>query len=386
LSGIGGLAGELRRLGEEAGLDHLGICDAGPFTDVRVMLEERRADGTSAGMQFTYRNPARSTDPSATLPGARSLVVGCVGYSRQAPPAGPEAYKRGAVAKYSWVDHYATLRSGLAVVAACLRANGWKASVVADDNALVDRAAAVRAGLGWYGKNCNVLLPGEGSMFVLGSVITDALLLEGPGPPPVPDGCGGCRHCLGSCPTGALTSPGRLDARRCLAWLLQAPGVFPVEHRAALGDRIYGCDACQDSCPANRVALLRSPPLPAPPGSQAAVDVLEVLDSDDAELERRVGRWYIPGREMRYVRRNALVVLANVGDGIEPAVEAALCRALRDSDPVIRAHAVWAARRLGRSDLLAGMQPEHDRSVIEELIRPEVPTRDRSGATEGSQA
>jgi epoxyqueuosine reductase len=379
-----GLGAELRRLGEEAGLDHVGICDARPFSEVRVMLEERRADGTSAGMQFTYRNPARSTDPSATLPGARSLVVGCVGYARQAPPAAMETYRRGAVAKYSWIDHYASLRAGLAVVAASLRANGWKVVVVADDNALVDRAAAVRAGLGWYGKNCNVLVPGEGSMFVLGSVITDARLVEDAGPPPVPDGCGGCRHCLDSCPTGALTSAGRLDARRCLAWLLQAPGIFPVEYRVALGDRMYGCDACQDSCPANRVALRRRPPRPAAPGSQAVVDILEVLESDDAGLERAVGRWYIPGREMRYVRRNALVVLANVGDGGQPGVVAALSRALRDDDPIVRAHAVWAARRLGRGDLVAGMPPDHDPSVVEELIRPEVPARDRSSATEAS--
>src|SRR5204862_1872140 len=144
------------------------------------------------------------------------------------PPEGPA----GRVARYAWTDHYAALRDALRVVATRLKGDGWRAVVVVDDNSLVDREAATRAGLGWYGKNTNVLLPGRGSWFVLGSVITDA---------PLPaateraaDGCGSCRRCLPACPTGALVAPGVLDARRCLAALVQAPGPFPVELRVAL--------------------------------------------------------------------------------------------------------------------------------------------------------
>src|SRR6185295_8008395 len=103
----------------------------------------------------------------------------------------------------------------------------------ADDNSLVDREAAYLAGLGWYGKNANLLLPGQGSWFVLGSVVTDAPLPVAAAP--ATDGCGGCRRCLDGCPTGAIVAPGVVDARRCLAWLEQRPGPFPVEFRAALG-------------------------------------------------------------------------------------------------------------------------------------------------------
>src|SRR5438105_6711215 len=133
-----------------------------------------------------------------------------------------------------------------------LEVDGWRARVLADDNALVDREAARRAGLGWYGKNANVLLPGAGSWFVLGSVVTDAPLP--PADHEVPDGCGSCTRCLDGCPTGAIVAPGVVDARRCLAWLVQQPGSFPVELRAALGDRIYGCDDCQEVCPPNHRA------------------------------------------------------------------------------------------------------------------------------------
>jgi epoxyqueuosine reductase len=269
---------------------------------------------------------------------------------------------------YSWTDHYRPLRVALGAVADHLAACGWRARVVADDNALVDRAAAVRAGLGWYGKNTNVLLPDAGSWFVLGSVITDAPLAE-PAHAPVPatDGCGSCQHCLAACPTGALVGPGELDARRCLAWLLQAPGVFPAEYRAALGDRLYGCDDCQTSCPVNRLATRRHPAGPAEPSAQPAVDVIALLNASDAEILAEVGRWYIPGRQPRYVRRNALIVLGNTADPADPDVAATLRRALADSDPIVRAHAVWAAARLGRPDLLEAVEADPDPLVRGEM-------------------
>jgi epoxyqueuosine reductase len=349
------LAQQLHQTGLRAGLDAVGFCDARPFDQARRLLEERKSAGWSGGMQFTYRNPARSTDPSLTMPGVVALVVGARSYLRREPgPARPALTAR--VARYSWIDHYQPLRDALGQVAEQLREEGWRARVLADDNALVDRAAAVRAGIGWYGKNTNVLIPGAGSWFVLGSVLTDAPLAEEVADPePVPDGCGSCRRCLGACPTGAIIGPGQLDARRCLAWLLQASGVFPVEFRAALGNRLYGCDDCQEACPINITATRRHPPASAEATAQPEVDVLALLAATDEEIMAQVGRWYIPGREARYVRRNALVVLGNIGDGTDAPVVAALERALADDDPIVRGHAVWAAARLGRLDLLAGL-------------------------------
>jgi epoxyqueuosine reductase len=155
-----------------------------------------------------------------------------------------------------------------------------------------------------------------------------------------------------ACPTGALVSPGVVDARRCLAWLVQAPGSFPEQYRDALGARIYGCDECQTVCPINRLAERRDPPPPAESDREADVDLLELLDSSDTELLERHGRWYIPGREQRYLRRNALVALGNIGDGSDPSTESALRRALDDPDPMITEHAAWAAGKLGRDDLV----------------------------------
>lgn len=439
------LAEEILRTGREAGLDQMGICDAGPFEETRRHLEERKRAGLSAGMAFTYRNPARSTDPSAALAGARALIVGAVGYARRPPallPAGRaesrpgpgdrESYERrnsgvdttldrggggggadsavgetagamagatagemagagggsgpGAgeaagtparplarVARYAWTDSYLPLRQALGAVASRLRQEGWKALVFVDDNSMVDRAAAVRAGIGWYGKNANVLLPGRGSWFVLGSVVTDAPLAPAEPPEPVPDGCGSCRRCMRDCPTGALVEPGRLDARRCLAWLVQSPGVFPAEYREALGDRLYGCDECQERCPVNRQAARLGPIRAAGPDARPTLDALEILTGDDRTVEALVGRWYVPDRQMRYIRRNALLVLGNVGRPGDRQVAEAVGRAARDPDPLIRGHAVWAAGRLGLGDVVSRAARDPDPYVREEA-------RDAAGA------
>jgi epoxyqueuosine reductase len=380
------LVQQLRRRGQQAGLAAIGVAPATPMEGTRRILQERKAAGLSATMQFTYRNPERSTDPGRLLPGAAALVVGAWAYGgRPATPGAAtstdgngEAAPKGIVARYADRDHYADLKAALGDLAGVLHQAGFSARVVADDNALVDRAAAHRAGLGWFGKNANILLPRRGSWFLLGSVVTDAPL---PADAPVDDGCGPCRRCLGSCPTGALVAPGVLDARRCLAWLLQAEGVFPFEYREALGARIYGCDDCQDTCPANRAAARLGPGGSANAGAanagpvgpgEGAVDILDLLSTDDAALLARYGRWYIPRRDPRYLRRNALIVLANVGDGGAKGVEQALCHFLCGPDEMLRAHAVWAAVRVGRRDLLAqaqGLEDDQSPLVQHELRR-----------------
>jgi len=345
------LADELRQVGLAAGLDAVGVAPATPFVETRQHLEERRAAGLHGGMAFTYRNPARSTTPARILPEARAIVVGARRYPSRRParPSAETGRPVGVVARYASDDYYRPLRLGLDAVASRLR-------------------QAHRAGLGWYGKNTNLLLPGQGSWFVLGSVVTDAPLRAAD--QVVADGCGACRRCLPACPTGALVAPGVLDARRCLAWLLQAPGIFPTNYRVALGGRIYGCDDCQEACPENsgdkRPGGSGRDPGPA---DQVMVDLVEMLVANDEDLLARFGRWYIPQRQPRYLRRNALVALGNIGDGRDRRVSDALRRCLADPDPLIRAHAVWAAARLDRRDLLVDLGEDPDLDVRHELDR-----------------
>jgi epoxyqueuosine reductase len=342
---------ELEGLARAHGVHRLGVAPAAPLLRARRALVERKAAGLHAGMRFTYKNPVRSTDPTALVRGARSVVVGARSYHHvdPAPPGGAQ----GRVARYARRDAYGPLREGLRAVADRLRSAGHRAVVFADDNALVDREVAYLAGIGWFGKNTNLLLPGSGSWYVLGSVVTDAAL---PLAAPIADGCGACRRCIDGCPTGAIVAPGVVDARRCLAWLVQQPGEIPEHYREAMGDRIYGCDDCQEVCPPNRR-------LPAPDGSAgqggapvpgeapvpadaAWVDLLGLLSATDAELLARHGRWYIADRDPRWLRRNALVALGNVGDPDDAAVRDAVHRYATGPDDLLAAHARWAASRL----------------------------------------
>jgi epoxyqueuosine reductase len=349
-------------VGRAAGLDAVGVAPAEPFTSTLEDLRERKAQGLHGGMAFTYRNPERSTDPARTVEQARALVVGARSYGH-AQPTAPAGGPAGRVARYVWHDHYQALRQSLGEVADALRGEGWRAVVVADDNALVDREAAYRAGLGWYGKNANLLLPGQGSWFVLGSVVTDAPLP--PTGPPQPDGCGSCRRCVDGCPTGAIIAPGVVDARRCLAWLVQAEGTFPEAHREALGDRIYGCDDCQEVCPPNRRADRDLPAASARPDPTAAawVPLLDLLAASDEALMAEHGRWYIPRRDPRYLRRNALVALGNVGDAADPRVLAALREARDSGDDLLAEHATWALARIAHRSGGSERSPAADPSA-----------------------
>jgi epoxyqueuosine reductase len=274
------------------------------------------------------------------------------------------------VARYAQDDHYTPLRQALQKVALRLRADGYRAVVFADENNLVDREVAYRAGLGWFGKNANILLPGAGSFFSLGSIVTTAVLA--PASQPAPDGCGTCRACYDECPTQAIVADGVIDARRCLAWLVQKPGIFPREFRVALGDRLYGCDDCQTSCPPTVRLHSRHHARIAPiAGPGAFVDVIELLNESNESLLEKYGSWYLADRDPRWLRRNGLIILGNIApvdisareNSVMSPVEQVLRRYLGDIDPMLRLHALWAAVRLGRRDLVESLAVDADESV-----------------------
>jgi epoxyqueuosine reductase len=335
---------EVVAIAETHAITRVGVARAEVLERARTEIVRRKAAGLHADMGFTYRNPARSTDPQRAVPGATSIIAAARPYRlRDEPEQPPGAQAR--VARYAWVDHYAALRAGLREIALRIRRAGHKAVVFADDNSIVDREVAYQAGLGWFGKNANMLLPGAGSYFVLGCIVTTA---EYPAGEPVADGCGSCRRCLDGCPTGAIVAPGVVDANRCLAWLVQKPGTFPVEFREVLGDRLYGCDDCQEVCPPaerlgarHRVESQSEGEVP-----QAWVDVLDLLEATDEQLIERHGRWYLANRNPVWLRRNALVVLGNVGDPSDARVGNTVDRYRGHADPMLREHADWAAERL----------------------------------------
>ena len=357
---------QLLALGRNSGLHQVGVASAEVLHRARQALNERKSQGLHNQMQFTYRNPNRSTDPTAALPSAKSVIVGALSYSTQMPEQPEKLSAR--VARYVWSDYYAQLRESLRQIAKQLESDGFRAVVLADDNAIVDREVAYQAGLGWFGKNSNLLIAGAGSYFVLGCVVTNAPLVVAD--KPVEDGCGSCRRCLDNCPTQAIIAPGVIDANKCLAWLLQKPGVFDRDFRVALGDRLYGCDDCQEVCPPTvrfekRTSVIADEPVKHDDRANAWVSVQKILLADDESLLKEFGAWYIANRDPKWLRRNALVILGNIGDANDELVVELLQKYCNHSDAILRSHAVWAAARLGLNHLLP--VSEDDEIVLAEL-------------------
>ena len=328
---------ELSRMAADLGLDAIGVTPAEPYEHTERTIRDRRARGLFADMRFTMARPEVSCHPELLLEGARSVIAAALCYF--APDPEPDV-DEGRLPRYSRRDEYSLLRERLDALG---RALGGAYRVLVDDNDHVDREAAVRAGIAFYGKNTMAITRRHGSWVVLGVLVTDVELEPSPA---LELDCGSCRLCIDACPTGALDTPGTLDSTKCLSYWTQAPSSIPEEHRAELGDRVYGCDICQDVCPWNRGVEKRRENLQLD-GATPGVSLREWLERPDRELIADFDRLYVPRNDARWLRRNALIAAGNVGsDALMPSVE----RYLESDDPMLRETAKWASSRLaGRS-------------------------------------
>src|SRR3954463_12003811 len=236
-------AAALERLAEELGLDVVGAAPAAAYDETEGHIRDRKARGLFADMRFTMARPEVSCHPETLLPGARTVISAAHCYYAPEPPLEPG---EGRLPRYTWYDGYAVLRERLDELG---RRLGGDYRVLVDANQHVDREAAARSGVGFYGKNTLLITRRHGSWVVLGTLVTTA---EVEATAPVDAGCGTCTLCIDACPTDALDEAGVLDATRCLSYWTQSADPFPEEYREALGDRVYGCDICQDVCPWNR--------------------------------------------------------------------------------------------------------------------------------------
>jgi epoxyqueuosine reductase len=329
-------ADDVRRLGSELGFDAIGIARAEAYSETERHIAERRARGLDAGMKFTMAQPERSCHPETLLPGARSVVSVAHCYWAPEQPLEPG---EGRLARYTWSDAYAGLREKLDELG---RRLGGGYRVLVDANQHVDREAAARSGVGFYGKNTMLITRRHGSWVVLGTLVTD---VELEATPPLDADCGDCRLCVDACPTGALDEPGTLDANRCLSYWTQAPEPIPVPYRAALGAQVYGCDICQDVCPWNRGVQKRR--RHETESAAGHVDLVAWLEEDGAALVASFDRLYVPRNDARFLRRNALVALGNTAHDDMSGSEHRdlLLRYAEGDDELLADHARWALER-----------------------------------------
>ncbi len=325
---------ELERLADELELDVVGAAPAGPYEETERLIGERRARGLFADMKFTMAQPEVSCHPERLLPGARTVVSAALCYYAPAPEV---RVGEGRLPRYTWSDHYAELREKLDALG---RRLGGEYRVLVDENQHVDREAAARAGVGFYGKNTLLITKWYGSWVVLGTLVTQAEIEP---TPPLELDCGSCTLCVDACPTGALDEPGTLDSTRCLSYWTQSPATIPEEYRAEIGGMVYGCDICQDVCPWNRGIEKRRTGRQLHGNAEPTVSLVDWLEADGEELVTRYDRLYVPRKDPRYLKRNALIALGNTGG---PEHEAAVKPFLED--PVLGDYACWARDRLAR--------------------------------------
>ena len=314
-----------------AGVATLGVVATAPA------FERWLADGCAGEMDYLRRGAELRRDTRNPEPGMRSAIVVALNYGG--------TQHRGPIARYARGDDYHrvmwrkldALGRWLAGDRAA-RGIRWRAYV--DTGPILERDLARRAGLGWFGKNTNLINPTLGSFFFIGALFTDAELT--PDAPFEADRCGSCTRCLDACPTQAFTAPRTLDATRCISYLtIELKGAIPLEFRPAIGEWLYGCDLCQDVCPWNvRFSRDVSEPALAPRANRVAPDAAELLALDDAAWRQRFGKSAMSRAKRRGLARNAAVVLGNRKDPLDIAA----LTAARDGDPnpLVREHAAWA--------------------------------------------
>jgi epoxyqueuosine reductase len=322
------------------GFDLVGITHLGPAATASAFEEWLAAGHAGEMAPWLERGAEKRRDTRRPVDGVVSAVVVGMSYGGREPD--------GPVARYARGDDYhdvmvGRLRELQELVGAHVgRAVAGKAYV--DTGPILERELARRAGLGWFGKNTNLINPSLGSCFFLGALLLD-LELE-PDTPFAADRCGTCTRCLDACPTDAFVAPRVLDATRCISYLtIELKGAIPETLREPLGDHVYGCDVCQTCCPWN-VRFSQALPNDSPyrprdvvGNKDARTLARDLLGMTQPEFSAAFKGSPMKRAKLRGLKRNAAVVLGNVGTADDVDV---LTRALDDEEPLVREHAAWA--------------------------------------------
>ncbi len=361
----GELTRALRTRALEAGFDAVGVAAAGPLERDGEALEAWLGRDRHAGMHWMAREPAKRADPTKLLPGCRSVVILAMNYLPDDDIVAPRGEKA-RVARYAQGrDYHKVLGRKLKAIAAWLQAcSNAESRAFVDTGPVLERAWAEQAGLGWIGKNANLLTREMGSWFLLGEILSTAELEIDPGPHA--DFCGSCTACLDACPTDAIVEPGVVDSNLCISyWTIEHRGSVPQERRRGSGDWIFGCDICQEVCPWNRSF---SRPADGDPFTHRedlrGLDPLSIVAMDEATFRSKYSGTPLMRAKWEGMRRNACIVLAN-----RKRREAlpTLAGVLTDPDPVLRGHAAWAVGRIGDEEAIRML-----RSLAETETSPEV--------------
>jgi epoxyqueuosine reductase len=329
----------------ELGFCAWGIARADAAPHAGDELRQWIAAGHHGEMGWIEDRAEQRASPNGLWPDARSVIALAMSYApANNPLALAEARDRGRISVYAQgTDYHKTVKKALKAMGRWLADEcGCQLKVFVDTAPVMEKPLSASAGVGWQGKHTNLLSREHGSWLFLGVIYTT---LELEPDEPASDHCGSCHRCIDACPTGAITGPHRIDARRCISYLtIELAGPIPHEYREAMGNRIYGCDDCLAVCPWNRFASeAQANKAFAPRAELVAPSLADLLALDDRAFRELFSGSPIKRIGVNRMTRNCLIAAGNSGDsGLKPAVE----RHLSSDDPVVADAAKWALARL----------------------------------------
>lgn len=360
---------EIIAYSKEIGIDKIGFASADVFSELRERLRRQQELKYQSG--FEKGTIEERTEPERLLPEAQSIISIAIAYPSRIKNAkrGTKEERRGIFARASWgIDYHVVLRERLEKLSAFINEKVPDANnkIMVDTGELSDRAVAERAGIGFSGKNTSIITKEFGSFVYLGEMITNLPFIPDE---PVTDSCGSCRKCMDACPTGALVEGGQLNAQRCIAFLTQTKDFLPDEFRTKLGNRIYGCDTCQQVCPWNKGIDSHFHAEFEPDPEIAKPKLIPMLRISNRQFKEAFGHLSGAWRGKKPLQRNAIIALGHYKD--KTAVNELIEVMHVDPRPVIRGTAAWTLGKIGTEEAYKGirnaMEKEKDEQVIFEM-------------------
>ena len=330
---------QIVKLGHRLGFEIVKMCSAEPFTDYERTLKERIKAGLYPKDLIDYegilKNVSTYTDPSSSLPNAKTIISVAFCYCTRAPTdLTKSGDPHGVIARAYQRDVYGETYRRRARFAELLRKRGIK---VAEKTLIPQKMAAVRAGVGWQGKNSLIQTEKHGSWITLDSLVTDADFEHDE---PLRKDCGSCQACQHACPTSAIQAPGTVNVNKCIDYLTVKTGPIPRDLRTKMGNKLVSCDRCQEVCPNNRnVKPVAKKIPPHDPDYGSSPSLLSLLNISRRRFEKLSKNWDFIDPKPEYFQRNIAVALGNLRD---PAAMPALRKLLGERKQIVREHAAWA--------------------------------------------
>jgi epoxyqueuosine reductase len=363
------LKAEIIAYSSSIGIDKIGFAAADPFIELKEMLINQQNMGYQSG--FEEPNIEKRVQPELILPEAKSIIAIALAYPSKMKnaPLSKKLERRGLFCRASWGEDYHTiLKNKLAQLEAFIleKVPNAKVASMVDTGELSDRAVAERAGIGWSGKNCSIITEEFGSYVYLGEMITTIPFTPDK---PITEQCGTCTKCIDACPTGAIVQGGQLNSNKCIAFLTQTKTFLADEFRDKLGNRIYGCDTCQQVCPENKGKDFHLHEEMEPDPEVVKPLLKELLFISNREFKERFGSLSGAWRGKKPLQRNAIIGIAHYKD--TTAIND-LEKLLKDDPrPVIRGTAAWAIGKLASEQskfiLKEAKEREKDTDVVAEI-------------------